>query len=51
MLTNPDHDPAHLGPRAGQTVDTVDQLSSLYVLGLAVVGALAVVVINVAVGA
>ena len=50
MLINPDHDPAHLTPTTGQTVDKVDQLSSMMLLGIAVVGALGVTVVHLMVG-
>ena len=38
-------------PPGGQSVETVDQLSSVYILGLAVVGALATLVIVMLMGA
>ena len=49
-LPDPNHDQPHLGPRTGMTIDKVDQLSSVVILGLAVIGGLAIVVINLAVG-
>ena len=49
-LPNPDHDPPHRGPDTAQSVDTVDRTSSMYLLGLAVVGALAVTALHLALG-
>ena len=50
MLINPDHDPAPLDQRAGLTVDKVDQLSSMMLLGIAVVGAVGVTIAHLVVG-
>jgi hypothetical protein len=49
-LPNPDHDPPHRGPETGQSVDTIDQTSSIYVLGLAAAGAMAISAIHLVVG-